>query len=277
MRSAAQPSDGLFRYFAPNRAGTFSLHMLRAACPTAPDLTSDYVPAYLDSQRYQRWFASFDPVNQRNIRRAVPLAIVQLIDGCDVDTAADQLSIPTVSAQTALIRAGQICRRADRDEDFRRLIGVTAADLQADPIHYGHRRRYFSAHWDLPEQDWQRLQTQMLAAGVARQDTPWQRRRTDLRIWLWSHITSGDPLLAPMVRTYTRHQSTDEAIASYSTLRRRAAPALHDIVAGYATDLAEQIDSQARLPTTRITSGRLHAHIAGNPAHDAVRPETAGI
>jgi hypothetical protein len=248
VRSAAQPSDGLFRYFAPKRAGTFSVHMLRAACPTALTISSDHVPAYLDEQRYQRWFATFDPSEQRNIRRAVPIAITQLVEDTDLDAAANRLGIPPVSAQAALIRAGRACKPTNRDDEFRRYIGLVAQDLQTDPVNYGHRRRYLNTTWDIPEDDWQHLRDSMLSARVARKDTPWHERRLDLRIWLWSDITSGDPSLAPMIPTSSAgRRSTDLAISSYSTLRRRAAPALKEIVRRYAEDLTQQIAALARL------------------------------
>ncbi|WNV77877.1 TniQ family protein [Geodermatophilus sp. DSM 44513] len=244
IRSAAQPSDGLFRYFAPNRSGTFSVHMLRAACTATLTITSDQAPAYLEPERYERWFATFDPSEQRNIRRAVPIAITQLVEDCDLDTAADRLGTPRVSAQAALIRAGRACKRTDRDDEFRRLIGLAAEDLQAHPIDYGHRRRHLNAAWNIPEPDWQHLREAMLAARVARKDTPWEQRRTDLRIWLWSEITSGDPALAPMIQTESAaRRSTDLAISSYSTLRRRAVPALEQIVTKYAEGLAASIDA----------------------------------
>ncbi len=243
VRSAGQPSDGLFRYFAPNRAGTFSVHMLRAACPTALTITSDHVPAYLDREHYQRWFASFWPSQQRNIRRAVPIAIVQLIEECDLHTAAGRLGIPSKSAQAAIIRAGRACKRTDRDDEFRRFVGLVAEDLQVSPIDYGHRRRYINADWDIPEPDWQRLVEQMLAARVARQDTFWEERRRSLRIWLWSHVTGGDPILAPMIKpTLDGRLSTASTIDAYTTLRRRAAPALEDIVNRYALQLTRRID-----------------------------------
>jgi len=246
LRSAAQPSDGLFRYFAPKRAGTFSVHMLRAACPTPLTITSDHVPAYLDEQRYERWFVTFDPSEQRNIRRAVPIAITQLIDDCDLDTAAARLGIHRVSAQSALIRAGRACKRTDRDDEFRSLIGQTALDLQAHPVDYAHRRRrrHLNATWDIPDDDWQHLRNAMLTARVARTDTPWEHRRMDLRIWLWSHITSGDPALAPMALTETAsRRCTDQAINSYTTLRRRAVPALKTIVLDYAEFFTQRIDT----------------------------------
>lgn len=244
VRSAAQPSDGLFRYFAPNRAGAFSVHMLRAACPTTLTISSDHVPAYLDQERYERWFATFDSSEQRNIRRAVPIAITQLIEDCDLDAAAARLGIPRVSAQAALIRAGRACKRTNRDDDFRRLIALTAEDFQANPVNYGHRRRHLNAAWDIPEADWQHLRQAMFDARVARKDTPWPQRRRDLRIWLWSHITGGDPALAPMVQTRSSvRRSTDQALSSYTTLRRRAVSALEDIVHGYADRLTRDIDA----------------------------------
>ncbi len=245
IRSAAQPSDALFRYFSPKRAGTFSVHMLRAACPTALTITSDHIPAYLDEERYQRWFTTFAPSEQRNIRRAVPIAIVQLVEDCALHTAADRLGIPRVSAQAALIRAGRACKGTNRDDEFRRLIGLTAEDLQAHPIDYGHRRRHLNASWDIPQSDWEQLVETMLTARLARKDTSWGLRRTALRIWVWSHVTGGDPALAPMVQdTSMPRRSTHQAISAYSTLRRRAAPALEEIIADYATDLAHRIDAQ---------------------------------
>ncbi len=161
-------------------------------------------------------------------------------------TPPQRLGIPRVSAQAALIRAGRACKRSDRDDDFRRLIGETALDLQANPVNFGHRRRHLNAAWDIPEDDWQRLVEAMLAARVARADTPWERRRTDLRIWLWSHVTSGDPALAPMIQSQSAvRRSTDEAISSYTTLRRRAVRALEKIVTAYAADLAERVDARS--------------------------------
>ncbi len=244
VRSAAQPSDGLFRYFAPKRAGAFSVHMLRAAFPTTLTIASDHVPAYLDQPRYQRWFATFNPSEERNIRRAVPIAVTQLTDDCDLDTAAERLGIPHVSAQAALIRAGRACKRTDRDDEFRRLIGLVAEDLQAHPVDYGHRRRHLNADWNIPEPDWQRLCDDMIAARVARKDTSWDERRRDLTVWLWSEITGGDPALAPMIQTSSAvRRSTDLAISSYSALRRRASPALEEIVTKYAEGLAASIDA----------------------------------
>lgn len=229
--------------------------MLRAACPTPLTITSDHVPAHLDEQRYERWFATFDPTEQRNIRRAVPIAITQLIEGADLDSAADRLGIPRVSAQAALIRAGRACKRSDRDDEFRRLIGRTALDLQANPVNYGHRRRHFNAAWEIPEADWLHIRDAMLAARVARLDTPWDERRRDVTIWLWSHITSGDPALAPMALTTTAaRRCTDQAVSSYTTLRRRAAPALEEIVNRYAEQLVQHIDAHqmAALPQPRL-------------------------
>lgn len=252
LRSAAQPSDGLFRYFAPGRAGTFSVHMLRAICPVALTITSDHVPAYLDRQRYERWFATFDPTEQRNIRRAVPIAIVQLAEDCNLEAAAARLGIPRVSAQAALIRAGRACKRTGRDDEFRRLIATTAEDLQAHPINYGHRRRALGADWQIPDEDWEHLRDAMLTARVARKDTPWDIRRRDLSVWLWSHITSGDPALAPMLQAATAaRRCTNQAIASYTTLRRRAVPALETIISDYAERLTNRIDKAAPLqPST---------------------------
>ncbi len=48
------------------------------------------------------------------------------IDDCDLTTAAIRLGIPRVSAQSALIRAGRACKRTDRDDEFRSLVGQTA-------------------------------------------------------------------------------------------------------------------------------------------------------
>ena len=165
VRSAAQPSDGLFRFFAPKRAGTFSVHMLRAACPTDLTITTDLVPAYLDEARYAKWFSAFAPAEERNIRRAVPLAIVQLIEECLLNQAADHLGIPMISAQAALIRAGRACKRTGRDDEFRRLIGLTAQDLQRAGVNYGGRRQHLSAFPDIPDGDWHRLRDAISSVG----------------------------------------------------------------------------------------------------------------
>jgi hypothetical protein len=112
-------SAGLFRYFAPKRAGVLSTHMVKTAAPDtpAPDISSDHVPAYLDEGRYQRWFATYAPTAERNIRRAVPLAITQVLHDITLAEAADLLGVPHVSAQAAVIRAGRACKRLDRDDE----------------------------------------------------------------------------------------------------------------------------------------------------------------
>ncbi len=76
-------------------------------------------------------------------------------------------------------------------------------------------------------------------------DTPWDERRRDVTIWLRSHITSGDQALAPMALTTTAaRRCTDQAINSYTTLRRRAVPALENLVNDYAKELMESIDTR---------------------------------
>lgn len=246
IRSAAQPSDGLFRYFAPRRAGAFSTHMLRTATPTRQEyrITSDHVPAYLDTVRYQRWFADFEPAAETNIRRAVPLATTQLINGGDLAAAAHRLGTPLTAAQAAVIRAGRACKRTGRDDEFRALIGSVAADLNSEVVNYGHRRRTLQGNWQIPDDDWHILREAMLLARVARQDTPWKERRTAVTVWVWSLVTSGDPALAPMIATRapSGRRSTGGALAAHTTLVRRAHPTLVALVDNYATGLGRKID-----------------------------------
>ncbi|SDX68739.1 hypothetical protein SAMN05661080_00848 [Modestobacter sp. DSM 44400] len=109
----------------------------------------------------------------------------------------------------------------------------------------------------MPEGDWQHLRDAMLVARVARVDTPWDERRRDVTIRLWSDITSGDPALAPMALTATAaRRCTDQAVSSYTTLRRRAAPALEAIVRGYAEQHTKRVDraATAALPSSRYAS-----------------------
>lgn len=246
IRSTGEPSEGLFRYFAPNRAGVLSTHMIKAArtAPT-PAINSDYVPAYLDSDRYQRWFAVYGPTAERNIRRAVPLAVTQALHNVGLAEAADLLDVPFGSAQPAVIRAGRACKHTDRADEFRTLVNEVAADLAARPVNYGHRRRVLGPSWQIPEQDWQYLQAAMLAAKAARRDTPWDERRTAITVYIWSIVTSGDPALAPMIATTSPsgRRSTGRALDAYSTLIRRNVPALHKIINNYARDLGHQIDT----------------------------------
>jgi hypothetical protein len=235
--------------------------MLRAACPTPLTITSDHVPGYLDQQRYERWFATFDPSEQRNIRRAVPIAITQLIDDCDLSTAADRLGIPGVSAQAALIRAGRACKRTDRDDEFRRLIGQTALDLQATPVNYGHRRRYFTADWTMPDEDWHAFQQSLLDARLARRDTPWNVRRPAYAAWVWSLVTGGDSAVAPMVQTQSDggRTCTGGVMEVLSTLTRRCTTDHIAIVADYAARLTALVDSSndpANLPDAQSTTSR---------------------
>lgn len=264
IRSACEPSDGLFRYFAPNRAGTFSTHMLRAADPTADvyTITSDHVPAHLGSDQYQRWFAAFDAGAENNIRRAVPLAVTQLIEGVDLTTAADRLGIPFVSAQAAIIRAGRASKHAAGADKFRTHIATVARHLQTDPVNYGHRRRVLNAAWAIHQTDWEDMKEQMLAARAARKDTPWDERQTSLTMWIWSLVTGGDPALAPMIATTSPsgRRSTGGALAAYTTLTHRAPLMVAQLVRAYADHLAQQVD--ASQPPRQPALGRLSVSVA---------------
>lgn len=247
IRSTSEPSVGLGRYFQPGRTGVTTTARLRsAAADRTYRMTSDHVPAYLDEATYRRVFPMITAANERNARRAVPIAITRLITRCSLEGAADILGYPHYSAESAVVRTGRALGEDRRTDWFHDTIADLANTLDDHhPVDYGHRRRYFTADWTIPEEDWQAVQQTLLSARLARTDTPWAVRRPAYAAWVWSLVTSGDPAAAPMVQTQSDNgrTCTGGVMAVLSTLTRRCTDDHVDIVADYAARLTGLVDS----------------------------------
>ncbi|NEK86954.1 TniQ family protein [Blastococcus saxobsidens] len=251
IRSTSEPSVGLGRYFQPGRTGVTTTARLRsAAADRTYRITSDHLPAFLDDATYRRVFPMITPTNERNVRRAVPIAITRLITRCSLEEAADLLGYPHYSAEAAVVRTGRALGNGRRTDWFHDTVADLANALDSHhPVNHGHRRRHFTGDWTIPEEDWHGLQQALLGARLARKDTPWAERRPAYDAWIWSLVTGGDPAVAPMVRTQSDsgRTCTGGVMAVLSTLTRRCTDEHVSIVAEYAARLTALIDSSADL------------------------------
>lgn len=248
IRSTSEPSLGLGRYFAPGRTGVTTTARLRsAAADRTFGITADHVASYLDETTFQRLFPMVTPTNERNVRRAVPLAITRLISRCSLEDAADLLGYGHQSATAAVVRTGRALGADLRTDWFHDTIADLANDLDRQhSINFGHRRRYFEPDWLIPDRDWLALQQALLDARLARTDTPWDVRRPAYAAWIWSLVTGGDPAAAPMVQATANcgRKSTGGVAQILSTLLRRSPDPLVTLVRDYAATLSAHIDQQ---------------------------------
>lgn len=251
IRSTSEPSVGLGRYFQPGRTGVTTTARLRsAAADRTYRITRDHVPAYLDEATYRRVFPMITPTNERNVRRAVPIAMTRLITRSSLEGAADLLGYPRYSAEAAVVRTGRALGEDRRTDWFHDTVADLANALDDQhPVNYGHRRRSFAADWTIPDEDWHELQQALLGARLARTDTPWTERRPAYDAWIWSLVTGGDPAVAPMVQIQSDsgRTCTGGVMAVLSTLTRRCTDEHVQIVNNYAVRLTAVIDSSADL------------------------------
>jgi hypothetical protein len=170
------------------------------------------------------------------------------------------LGYPHYSAEAAVVRTGRALGDGRRTDWFHDTVADLANALDSHhPVNYGHRRRYFTSDWTIPEEDWHGLQQALLGARLARKDTPWTVRRPAYAAWIWSLVTGGDPAVAPMVQTQSDsgRTCTGGVMAVLSTLPRRCTDDHIAIVAECAARLTALVDSSddpANLLTAQSSS-----------------------
>jgi len=242
VRSAGQPSDALATITRPTASGRLGLTRIRAALPASTiTLTSGEIPGWLPEYIYLRVFPAAPANAAANIRRAVSLVAVQLLDSTDLSHAANTLGMTGEQAQAALIRAG---RAAPDNDTFTDSVAQAILALDTSPHQpYGARRDALRT-WQIPPDDWQDLQARLLAARLARTDTPWPDRYAPYTAWVWSVATGGDPALAPCLTAHNHagRRTTDGNISTITTLARRGNPALINMLNNYAHGIINQLD-----------------------------------
>lgn len=210
------------------------------AFTTTPEytITPNNVAAYLPHNLYAEHFADTDPVHERPIRRWVPIAISRLLTDQPTAHAAALLGYDPTAAEAAAARASNAFDTLGHDTLRRRVATITDYLEHTPHTDYQQLRDHFDPHWLIPDPLWQHLQTTLTAQRLVRADTPWTRRRPAYAAWIWSLVTQGDVLLAPMIQTTNDVRRNTGGIAHViSDLHRRTPPAHHRTV----HDLASQI------------------------------------
>src|SRR6266704_2130315 len=168
-----------------------------------------HIPQYLPSGWYERHFHHLDltGIHPRFLRRVVPLKLVQLAEGGSLDTAARLVGLPAGRVLSAGLRVLHWAHDADRPSD--NLAALDAAlealahelDTTAWLTNYDTRRRAL-ATWTIPPHDWREMTAQLSQrqSALARVQTDWgDRKRRAASVLVWTRITQGEHLFAPIV------------------------------------------------------------------------------
>lgn len=201
-----------------------------------------HIPAYLNDATFTRHFADTDRQYQRPLRRWVPIALARLASDLTTYEAAQTLGYDAQQADAATARASNAFDRIGHDELRHRLTQVGDELSTQPPVNYQRRRDHFDSNWLINTDMWSELQSTLHIERLARTDTPWMRRRPAYAAWIWSLVTEGDLLSAPMIQqTSGGRRSTNGVAKDISDLIRRTPPRHHAIVESLAQEVISNI------------------------------------
>lgn len=255
LRWFARPSDRLAPLLTPERTGIISTpNLRRASAGQRYTLTGENIPAFLDPDTCQRLFSDFLVKDLRGLRRTIPLGLVRLVDKCTATEAATTLGYtPEIARGTTSRIAMELGR--DKSRRLQDQIAAYADELEkADWVDWGHRRRHFTADWLIPDKEWSALKALVRQHRITNKPSILEERRRAYSVWVWSIVTSGDPVLAPMVEAPAQRPGAPGHGAIQTlrklTLKRHLSTPLHtQIVDEIAAAISAQIDgTRAQTP-----------------------------
>ncbi|WP_296604638.1 TniQ family protein [Nocardioides sp.] len=204
-KNKSGPSLRLHEALHRHKRSTTRPQRLAAYLPTVEGLAPEHIPAYLPAALFDAHLADARHPSgtngqrsryERPLRRYAPIAVAMHASQIDATTAGRLLGYPDTLTAAACARASEAFRdHGGEPELFRRIAAITSHYATAARIDYRRRRDHFDAGWRIPDDEWTPLQT-----SLARNNRPWQIRHIEYSAWVWSLITIGDPLLAPMTR-----------------------------------------------------------------------------
>jgi hypothetical protein len=203
--------------------------------------------------------------NNRHLRRATSLKLVEMVAGGTWSECAEALGTPLTTAQQSLRTLKRILSTTESWAEFDRAVERIAYALDSDTnrIDYANRRRALSP-WRLSDAAWAELRDGFKTfRGGPTSPSP-----TAATALLWAHVTQGDYLHSPVLHALRDSGSdTTPVVASVNQLLRAACRSsgekalLVDRLERYAGLLAHACD---HAHTSQLVTGSL---IAEQAAH----------
>jgi hypothetical protein len=173
-------------------------------------------------------------------------------------TAGEQLGIPSGTVSHAVHHVRVWTRDPANSERFTAAVREFADHLNhsASLVDYARRRAQL-AEWIIPPDDWKQVSAQIAATpGLKQAGRASQRRRALFSVLAWAAATSGEPVLAPLVRAAPGGASQLRQDIAQARYHARARPtqfpaALARAAESYGANLAAAIDSATAAPSGR--------------------------
>ncbi|MEU4419290.1 TniQ family protein [Actinoplanes sp. NPDC024001] len=243
----------------------------RPAVPRWVKFGPEHVPQFLEPDWYQRFFARFDGVATKYLRRTAALRVVQIVAGCGVREAAVKLGLPGDDSAysrcaTTVLRVNEWAAGLDNPHAFDDAVYDLIDHINglSHRIDYDRRRKALR-DWCITPKEWRALVAQMpQQADLLRPPDFGDRKRQAASIVVWTRLTHGEHRVAP--QPIRDQQPADEHLSwrsSTDTLFNRLRTnfpgehyqALGRVLQEYASELAARIDSpqglRRRTPTGR--------------------------
>lgn len=253
FRDAAEPSTRTYRKIGGPQG-------LRA--PLRDDYRAEHIPAYLEPDWYERFFAPIAGIAPKVLRRTAAVRLVQWAIGGPLDEAATYLGIAPDRVRFRPNTDFQRWERAGRNPaEFERVLRELSAELRAPhrPLIDYQRRREALRDWALPPDEWDALVSELPPIPGPIRPAVGDRKRQDASVFIWVQVTQGEHLFAPRAIEAEQPQDVQREWALrrnttwYNLVRPdtfRHYADLRKLLAEYAQQLARDIDSgTGRSPT----------------------------
>ncbi|MER8160852.1 hypothetical protein [Streptomyces sp. NPDC094472] len=209
------------------------------------------------------------PMHGPHLRRDAAIRLVQMAHGGTRREAAISLGFDACTAHNTSMRLRQWQASDDHARHYQQALARLADHITTTPrlIDYRWRRDDLS-QWVISEEDWD-----VITESVRRRQTPTGRpltkwlhtRRLAAAVFVWTHVTGGERLYAPVLRDLRNRRSPHlRAIAneSWSLEHPQRTSSIHALLAAarseYAAGLATRIDQQVppSVPRKRLRKQR---------------------
>jgi hypothetical protein len=224
----------------------------------AGDCQFDYrhVPQHLPGAWIDARFSDVPVRHLRYLNTVAAIRLVQMSSGGSHVTAGEQLGIPSGTVSHAVHHVRVWTRDPASSERFTAAVRGFADHLNhsASLVDYARRRAQLD-QWIIPPEDWTRVSAQIAAApGLKQAGRASQRRLILFSVLAWAAATSGEPVLAPLVRAAPGRAiqlRQDIAQARYQARTRptQFPAALTRAAESHGASLAAAIDNATAAPS----------------------------
>ncbi|WP_405144385.1 TniQ family protein [Sphaerisporangium sp. NBC_01403] len=284
MQSRAACSPRLRAALTTQRGGFHAVTRTRAR-PAASGhhrFEARHVPQFLPQHLSDRYLAGVEGISHKLLRRAASFKLIELAGGGTWIDAAETFQIPITTARSTLAHVRRwstqnLATFADAidsiAEELDSSVGSGAIDYQA--------RRRILRDWSIPAEDWQRLLTELtVTIKLGRPTELGDRKRRVASVLVWTQITQGEHLFAPLVMAEKYEHGGSGLRSAVNTTLRRSAPRNADLriaLTAYAERLIQHIDelgSPILVASDAITCFTSHSRPAAGRVASRLRSKT---